>query len=279
MEINALRKIMKSKKKCSKTVAFDNCTGSCCKWNLIGAHWIPASRPDSIFSEIDSGVIMRKANSFSLGWVALLSCFLAQPLQAQQFKAEKVTSPGQIAIATHGVFTIYEPNPETLDERAALIQARLNYLLSTRPTSQIRVGGRPGGYVVLMDNQQLVAVTGNDAHFHNTSEKALAESWANSLRQQLQDKVLLKKHLDNNLRPASIYYGERAYDRSETSLATVTGLKSTGYAQFRKLIFVDASSSPPTQVYLRAASGEYTVYDLHRAPAEVLQERGESVPH
>jgi hypothetical protein len=224
-------------------------------------------------------VILRRANSRCIGWVIVLSCFLAQPLQAQQFKAEKVTSPGQIAIATHGIFTIYDPNPEILDERAALVQARLNYLLSTRPTSQIRVGGRPGGYVVLIDDQQLVAVTANDARFHNTSEKALAESWANSLRKQIQDKVLLKKHLDTNLRPASIYYGDRAYDRSETSLPTVTGLKSTGYAQFRKLIFVDASSSPPTQVYLRTASGEYIVYDLHRAPVEVMQEQSESVPH
>jgi hypothetical protein len=246
---------------------------------LIGLHRISASRSDSIFSEIDSGVILIKAISLSLGWVVALICFLAQPLQAQQFKAEKVSSPGQIAIATHGIFTIYDPNPETLDERAALVQARLNYLLSTRPTSQIRVGGRPGGYVVLMDNQQLVAVTANDAHFHNTSEKALAESWANSLRQQLQDKVLLKKHLDTNLRPASIYYDDRAYDRSETSLPTVTGLKSTGYAQFRRLIFVDASSSSPTQVYLRTASGDYIVYDLHRAPAEVMKAQGDSVPH
>jgi hypothetical protein len=278
MDINALCQILEGKRKFLKTVAFDNCTGSCCKWNLIGVHWIPASRSDSFFSEIDSGVILRKANRLSLGWVVLLSCFLAQPLWAQQFKAEKVTSPGQIAIATHGVFTIYDPNPETLDERAALIQARLNYLLSTRPTPQIRVGGRPGGYVVLMDDQQLVAVTANDARLHNTSEKALAESWATSLRLQLQDKLLLKKHLDNNLRPASIYYGERAYDRSETSLPTVTGLKSTGYAQFRKLIFVDASSLPPTQVYLRTANGEYIVYELHRAPAEVLQKQGESVP-
>jgi hypothetical protein len=249
------------------------------KWVLIRLHRIPASRSDSIFSEIDSGVILRKANSLSLVWMVVLSCFLAQPLQAQQFKAEKVTSPGQIAIATHGIFTIYDPNPEILDERAALIQARLNYLLSTRLTPQIKVGGRSGGYMVLMDNQQLVAVTANDAHFHNTSEKALAESWANSLRQQLQDKVLLKKHLDTNLRPASIYYGERAYDRSETSLPSVTGLKSTGYAQFRRLIFVDASPSPPTQVYLRTASGEYIVYELHRAPAEVMQEQGQSVPH
>jgi hypothetical protein len=228
---------------------------------------------------IESGVTLRRANSHSFAWMVVLSCFLAQPLQAQQFKAEKVTSPGQIAIATHGVFTIYDLNPETLDERAALVQARLNYLLSTRSTPQIRVGGRPGGYMVLMDNQQLVVVTASDARFHNTSEKALAESWANNLRQQLQDKVLLKKHIDNNLRPASIYYGDRAYDRSETRLSTVTGLKSTGYAQFRRLIFVDASSSSPTQVYLRTASGEYIVYELHLAPTEVMQEQGQSSPH
>jgi hypothetical protein len=215
----------------------------------------------------------------SLEWMVVLVCFLAQPIQAQQFKAEKVTSPGQIAIATHGIFTIYDPNPETLDERAALVQAKLNYLLSTRPTPQIRVGGRPGGYLVLLDNQQLVAVTANDVHFHNTSEKALAESWANSLRQQLQDKVLLKKHLTTNLRPAAIYYGDRTYDRSETRLSTVPGLKSTGYAQFRKLIFVDTSQLPPAQVYLRAASGEYIVYELHRSPSETLPEQRESVPY
>jgi hypothetical protein len=263
-----------------KTLAtFDTTHTVVGKWPLIGANRITPTRSNSIFSEIDLGVILRRASSFCIGWMVVLSYFLSQPVQAQQFKAEKVTSPGQIAIATHGVFTIYDPNPEILDERAALIQAKLNYLLSTRPIPQIGVGGRPRGYVVLIDNQQLVAVTANDAHFHNTSEKALAESWANSLRQQLQDQVLLKKHLDTNLRPASIYYGDRAYNRSETSLPTVTGLKSTGYAQFRKLIFVDASPLPPAQIYLRAASGEYIVYELHRAPAEVLQKQGESVPH
>jgi hypothetical protein len=221
---------------------------------------------------------MRGIGRQGFWWGLVLAICLAGPLAAQQFEAEKVTTPGQIAIATRGVFTIHDPDPEALDERAALVQARLNFLLSTRESPQIRVGGRPGAYVVLVDNQQLVSVTPADARFHNTSAKALAESWAANLRRTIQDSALLQKHLSTNVRPAYVYYGGQTYTRSERSLPTVAGLKSTGYAQFRKLLFVDASPAPPEQIYLRDADGNYVIYERYRAPGELRKEQGESVP-
>ncbi len=190
------------------------------------------------------------------------------PLYAQFDDAYKIQSPGQIVIDSKGVFTLYDPDAEALAERSALVQARLNALLQGQPAAQIRVGGKPSLWQVLLNNQTLVTVTAYDAQKHRSSPQALAEQWAASLRRVLQDKPALKMHLTYNVQPELVLLKEISYSRSEQRLTAVEGLKSSGYTYRRIRMFVNTPDPTPEQVFVRDADGSYVVYNRLRAPQE-----------
>lgn len=214
----------------------------------------------------DSARVRRQLAGLMTGLGLLLACVL--PLAAQLDYAEKVTSPGQVVIDSRGIFTLGGISEQDLAARTALVQSRLNRILSAQATAEpvVSTGRVSAGWTLKLNDQLLVTLTPQDTGKHNTSAQALAEEWAASLRTVLKDRTLLATHLEFNSAPEWVSLNGLGYVRTDKQLASDLKPASSGYLFRRNLIFVAGDSRPPEQVYLRAWNGGYVVYDRLRDP-------------
>jgi hypothetical protein len=210
---------------------------------------------------------LQSSKRWACGWlvgVALL--FGAFPAAAQLDVPEPVRFPGQVVLDTRGIFTLGAADAEALAARTALVQARLNEVLARRSDPPVAAKALGGNWQVLLGDALLVTITAADTAKHNTSARALAQEWAASLRQVLQDKQALAVHREFNSAPEWISYGKFGYVRTGERRTETGGLVSSGYIFKRNAIFLGSREVEPEQVYLREADGSFAVYEKLRSP-------------
>lgn len=190
------------------------------------------------------------------------------PVTAQRLDSEPVPIQGQIVLDSRGIFSLGASDPETLAARTALVQARLNRVLANYPGDLIVTTRQlAAGWVLLINDQQIVTITAQDTKRHNTSAQALGAEWATSLKNILQDQAALNEQRKFNILPETVVLKSYGYGRTNR-LVTADAFKivTTGQVSFRNQIFTATTDPIPREVYLRSAEGDWMVYELLSNP-------------